>query len=91
MKLRQTGEDSYKLFVHAKGDGTGYNDGRIYIFDKDSSNDWAIATDNNYRGFYKTSAVYFENDLVRVGSTIQSKTNPLGPLILHNGLQFTRS
>ena len=76
VKLRQTGEDSYKLFVHAKGDGTGYNDGRIYIFDKDSSNDWAIATDNNYRGFYKTSAVYFENDLVRVGSTIyKAKTN----------------
>ena len=74
VKLRQTGEDSYKLFVHAKGDGTGYNDGRIYIFDKDSSNDWAQQlADNNYRGFYKTSAVYFENDLVRVGSNLQSK------------------
>ena len=81
VKLRQTGTDSYKLFVHAKGDGTGFNDGRIYIFDKDSNNDWAIATDNNYRGFYKTSAVYFENDLVRVGDTIyKAKTNLLaGP------------
>ena len=76
VQLRQTGADSYKLFVHAKGDGTGLNDGRIYIFDKDSDNDWAIGNENDYRGFHRTNSTYFENDLVRVGDTIyKASTN----------------
>ena len=76
IKFTQLGPDTYKLFVHAAGNKTELNEGRIYIFDKTPTDDFVLSNDNNYRGFYNTASTYFENDLVRVGETIyRAKSN----------------
>ena len=81
IKFAQLGPDTYKLFVHAAGDKTETNEGRIYIFDKNSVDDFVMSNDNNYRGDFNTAATYFENDLVKVGNQIyKAKSNTIpGP------------
>ena len=55
VEFRETGADSYKLFVHAKGDGTEHNQGRIYIIEKNATEDWSLGIDRNFRGFQNTN------------------------------------
>ena len=77
-KLRfvQPDSSSYKLYIHAEGDGTEENQGRIYFVNKNSTDDWAISVQKNYRGNFRISATYFENEYVRFGETIyKAKTN----------------
>ena len=41
VEFRQIDADTYKLFVHArKGDGTETNEGRIYILEKNATEDF---------------------------------------------------
>ncbi len=76
IKFAQIDSSTYKLFVSAGGDKTELNEGRIYIFDKNSTDDFVLSNDNDYRGTYSTASTYFVNDLVRVGETIyKAKTN----------------
>ena len=76
IKFAQIDANTYKLFVSAGGDKTELNEGRIYIFDKNSTDDFVLSNDNDYRGTYSTASTYFVNDLVRVGETIyKAKTN----------------
>ena len=79
VEFRETGADSYKLFVHAKGDGTEHNQGRIYIIEKNATEDWSLGIDRNFRGFHRTSATYFEGELVRVGNEIYEANTNLVP------------
>ena len=79
LKFRQIDADTYKLFVHAKGNSTEANEGRIYIFDKNLNDDWALGIENKYRGFFKNTATYFTEDLVRVGDTIYEANTNLTP------------
>ena len=77
-KLRfvQPSADSYKLYIHASGDGTELNQGRIYFVNKDTTNDWALSIQENYRGDFRATATYFEGEVVKVGDTIyKAKTN----------------
>ena len=78
IKWAQLSPDTYKLFVHAAGNKTETNEGKIYIFDKSSTDDFVLSNDNNYRGMYNTASTYFENDLVRVGNQIyKAKSNTI--------------
>ena len=79
IKFRQIDADTYKLFVHAKGNETETNEGRIYIFDKNATDDWALGNDNKYRGLYQTNASYFTGDMVRVGDAIYEAQTNLTP------------
>ena len=79
LKFRQIDTNTYKLFVHAQGDKTETNEGRIYIFDKNDTDDWALGIENKYRGFFKNTLSYFIGDLVRVGDTIYEATTNLVP------------
>ena len=79
LKFRQIDTNTYKLFVHAQGDKTETNEGRIYIFDKNATDDWALGIENKYRGFFKNTLSYFIGDLVRVGDTIYEATTNLVP------------
>lgn len=79
IKFRKLDGDTYKLYVHAKGDGTETNEGRIYIFDKNSTDDWALGNENKYRGYFKNSASYFQGDLVRVGDNVYEADTNLVP------------
>ena len=75
-KFIQTSDDSYRLYVLAQGDGTELNQGRIYFFDKNSSEDWSIGVEPLYRGMHRVSATYFEGEYVRFGNEIyQANTN----------------
>jgi hypothetical protein len=76
IKFAQLDANTYKLFVSAAGDKTELNEGRIYMFDKNSTDDFVLSNDNNYRGTYNTASSYFTNDLIRFGETIyKAKTN----------------
>lgn len=72
----QDSVDSYRLFVHAEGDSTEPNQGRIYYFDKNATEDWAIGTDPQYRGDFRSTGTYFEGETVKFGETVyKAKTN----------------
>ena len=76
MKLIQKSANSYRLFVLAKGDGTELNQGRIYFFDKNETEDWSLGVEPNYRGMHTVSATYFEGEYVRFGNEIyEANTN----------------
>ena len=79
LKFRQTGTDSYKLYVHAKGNSSETNEGRIYIFDKNATDNWALGIENKYRGLFKNTLSYFIGDLVRVGDIIYEANTNLVP------------
>tara|TARA_Y200000002_G_scaffold136879_1_gene112844 strand:+ start:13385 stop:28348 length:14964 start_codon:yes stop_codon:yes gene_type:complete len=79
LKFRQSDSTTYKLYVHAKGNETEVNQGRIYIIDKNATDDWSLGNDNKYRGFYKNTATYYTGDLVRVGDTIYESSTNLVP------------
>ena len=80
-KLRfvQPSADSYKLYIHAEGDGTEANQGRIYFVNKNSTDDWALSVQKNYRGNFRVSATYFENEFVRFGETVYKANTNLVP------------
>jgi hypothetical protein len=80
-KLRfvQPNSDSYKLYIHAEGDATEENQGRIYFVNKNSTEDWALSVQKNYRGTFRTSATYFENEYVRFGETVYKANTNLIP------------
>ena len=82
-KLRfvQPDANSYKLYIHAQGDGSEANQGRIYFVNKNSTDDWALSVQKNYRGDFRLSATYFEGEFVRFGETIyKANTNSIpGP------------
>ena len=78
VEFRQIDADTYKLFVHAKGDGTEHNQGRIYFVEKNATEDWSLGIERKYKGFHRTSATYFEGDLVRFGNEIyEANTNTI--------------
>ncbi len=75
MMFSQT-NDNYRLFVHASGNNTELNQGRIYYFDKSDTENWSIGTEPNYRGLYRTSGTYFEGEYTKFGDTVyEAKTN----------------
>ena len=80
-KLRfvQPDSDSYKLYIHAQGDGSENNQGRIYFVNKNSTEDWALSVQKNYRGNFKSSETYFENEYARFGETIYKANTNLIP------------
>ena len=53
LKFIQSDSSSYKLYIHAEGDGTEENQGRIYFVNKDSTDDWALSVQKNYRGDFR--------------------------------------
>ena len=72
----QDSADSYRLFVHAEGDGTEENQGRIYYFDKNATEDWSIGTDPSYRGLFRNTGTYFEGETVKFGNAVyRAKSN----------------
>ena len=79
LRFAQLGTDSYKLYIHAEGDGTEHNQGRVYFVNKNSTEDWALSVQKNYRGNFKISATYFENEYVRFGETIYKANTNLIP------------
>ena len=75
LEFIQDGEN-YRLFIHASGDLTEPNQGRIYYVDKTPTKDWHIGSEPNYRGNFRTTASYTEGEYVKVGDEIyQSKSN----------------
>ena len=80
-KLRfvQPDSDSYKLYIHAQGDGSEENQGRIYFVNKNSTDDWALSVQKNYRGNFSVSATYFENEYARFGDTVYKANTNLIP------------
>ena len=52
---------------------------KIYIFDKNATDDWALGIENKYRGFWKNNLSYFIGDLVRLGDTIYEANTNLVP------------
>lgn len=79
LKFVQPTTDSYKLYIHAEGDGTEENQGRIYFVNKNSTEDWALSVQKNYRGNFRVSATYFENEYVRFGDTVYKANTNLIP------------
>ena len=79
LKFVQDGLDSYRLFVHARGDSTETNQGRIYYFDKNANEDWNIGTDPSYRGLFRNTATYFENETVKFGNAVYKAKSNLIP------------
>lgn len=66
----------YRLFVHAKGDGTEVNNGKIYFVDKNDNEDWAIGNEPLYRGLHRTDASYTTGEYVKFGDAVyKSKSN----------------
>ena len=79
LKFVQPDSSSYKLYVHAEGDGTESNQGRVYFVNKNSTDDWALSVQQNYRGDFRVSATYFEGEFVRFGETIYKANTNLIP------------
>ena len=78
LRFVQTDSSSYKLYIHAEGDGTEHNQGRIYFVNKNTTDDWALSVQKNYRGDFRVSATYFEGEYVRFGETVyQARTNSI--------------
>ena len=50
LKFVQPTNSSYKLFIHAEGNGTEGNQGRIYFVNKNATENWALSVQANYRG-----------------------------------------
>ena len=79
LKFVQPDSSSYKLYIHAEGDGTEANQGRIYFVNKNSIDDWALSVQKNYRGDFRVSATYFENEYVKFGETIYKANTNIVP------------
>ena len=79
LKFVQPDSSSYKLYVHAEGDGTESNQGRVYFVNKNATDDWALSVQQNYRGDFRVSATYFEGEFVRFGETIYKANTNLIP------------
>ena len=79
LKFIQSDSSSYKLFIHAEGNGTEENQGRIYFVNKTATENWTLSVQPNYRGDFSQSATYFENEYVRVGETVYKASTNLVP------------
>ena len=79
LRFVQPSNDSYKLYIHAEGDGTEENQGRIYFVNKNATEDWALSVQKNYRGNFRISATYFEGEFVRFGETVYKANTNLIP------------
>ena len=76
IKFVQKDATSYRLFVLAQGDKTEVNQGRIYFFDKNATEDWSLGIEPNFRGNHSANSTYFEGEYVRFGNTVyQANTN----------------
>ena len=79
LKFVQPTNSSYKLFIHAEGNGTEGNQGRIYFVNKNATENWALSVQANYRGDFSQVSTYYENEYVRVGDTVYKATTNLIP------------
>ena len=79
LKFVQPDSSSYKLYIHAEGDGSEANQGRVYFVNKNSTDDWALSVQKSYRGDFQISATYFENEYVKFGETIYKANTNLIP------------
>ena len=75
LKFSQTGEN-YRLYIHAKGDGTEVNNGKIFFVDKTPTENWTIGSEPLYRGLHRSSASYVQGEYVKFGEAVyESKSN----------------
>lgn len=78
VEIRSPSTNSYIAYIHAKGDGTELNQGKLYIVRKNSTQDWEYGKDTAYRGEFSELITYFENDIVKYGNAIfKSTTNQI--------------
>ena len=75
LKFTQSGSN-YRLFVHAKGDGTEVNNGKIYYIDKNANENWSIGSEPLYRGLHRNTGSYTTGEYVKFGEAVyKSKSN----------------
>ena len=76
--------DLYKVFVHAKGNSTTENPGRIYFInngvdDEGITYNWEFAKDKRYKGVYDINSLYLIDDYVyHLGYFYKALTNIAG-------------
>jgi hypothetical protein len=74
-------QDLYKAFIHAEGDGTSNNPGRIYFLNNGTTPEgdtynWELAKNKKYRGEFAPEKEYFIDDIVFLdGSFYKALTN----------------
>ena len=84
IKIRKS-NDAYLAVIHAKGNGTTINPGKLYVYKKSEGSDWLLNKDSNYRGTYSDQIEYYENELVLYeGEVYKATTNliaqPFNPM-----------
>ena len=74
-------QDLYRAFIHAKGDGTTDNPGRLYFVNNGTTStgdtfNWELSKNKSYRGEFSPSSTYLIDDIVFLnGSFYRAQTN----------------
>ena len=76
IRIVRNGTD-YTIVAHAAGDGTELNEGRIYFFNKTTTdNNFQLGKDPKYRGIFDSNLDYFENEIVLYNNSLyKANTN----------------